>query len=648
MGIMNKRNIVLSLITLPLLAFSQNTFYGSNTGNDTNGTFSTYYGTYSGENSVGNANVFSGYVSGQNNQGDYNVFLGYQTGRNNQASNNTFLGYSSGRDNTTGKDNTFLGSFSGIYNTTGKSNTFLGRASGQSNVNGNDNVFIGFYSGLKNTTGNYNIFVGRSAGYTNLDKNYNTFIGHSSGTFADGSGNVFNGSYSGYGYDAAHYANLGMVRPVTNYNTFVGHTAGRYNEGNGNISLGYASGYVTKGDYNMSLGYGAGYENEVGNRNVFIGFYSGRTNLGSNNVFIGNESGRNEVGSNKLYIDNSSTATPLIYGDFATDVVNVNGKLGVGVTAPLGNLHVGDNSNAGISISNRLNTVEQMTPAQIAWGESSMGVAGDLILAPRTNISTASVRFFTNNGEDINERVRIKGNGNVGINTTNPQYTLDVKGIINTPTFLLSDNFGDLRMRRAASNDPTYRRALVPEYLESTGDSELVVNYAGDFNRGVRFQGEKVVVEGNLGIGTTIPDEKLTVNGKIHTQEVRVDLLAPMTAPDYVFEKYFTGTSKLNPSYEMPTLEEVEAFTKANNHLPEIPSAQEMKNNGIQLKEMNLKLLQKIEELTLYTIQQQKELEKLSAHALEQQDEIKVQKDKNKSLENRLAKIEVLLGASKK
>ena len=149
----------------------------------------------------------------------------------------------------------------------------------------------------------------------------------------------------------------------------------------------------------------------------------------------------------------------------------------------------------------------------------------------------------------------------------------------------------------------------------------------------------KLIVNGSLGIGTASPDEKLTVKGKIHTQEVRVDLEAPI-APDYVFEKYFTGISKLNPDYKMPTLKEVELYTKANNHLPEIPSAQEMQANGIELKVMNLKLLQKIEELTLYTIEQQKEIDS-------QNEELKSQKNKNKALENRLDKIEALLNTTK-
>lgn len=115
---------------------------------------------------------------------------------------------------------------------------------------------------------------------------------------------------------------------------------------------------------------------------------------------------------------------------------------------------------------------------------------------------------------------------------------------------------------------------------------------------------------GKIGINTTNPDEQLTVKGKIHTQEVIVDLKGAV-ARDYIFENYFHGYSKLNPDYKLFSLEELEAFLKENQHLPDIPSAKEMEKNGILLKEMNLLLLQKIEELTLYTIQQQKEIDDL-------------------------------------
>jgi len=115
---------------------------------------------------------------------------------------------------------------------------------------------------------------------------------------------------------------------------------------------------------------------------------------------------------------------------------------------------------------------------------------------------------------------------------------------------------------------------------------------------------------GMIGIGTNTPDQKLTVKGKIHTQEVLVDLNGAV-APDYVFERYYKGYSALKGDYRMLDLKSLEAFLKQNHHLPEIPSAQKLKENGLELKKMNLLLLQKIEELTLYTLQQQKQLDAL-------------------------------------
>jgi len=112
---------------------------------------------------------------------------------------------------------------------------------------------------------------------------------------------------------------------------------------------------------------------------------------------------------------------------------------------------------------------------------------------------------------------------------------------------------------------------------------------------------------GNIGIGTKSPDQLLTVKGKIHTQEVIVDLKGAV-APDYVFDHYFEGESILKSDYSMMTLLDLAIFIEKYHHLPGIPSAEEIKEDGLALKEMNLLLLEKVEELTLYVLQQQKEI----------------------------------------
>ena len=120
---------------------------------------------------------------------------------------------------------------------------------------------------------------------------------------------------------------------------------------------------------------------------------------------------------------------------------------------------------------------------------------------------------------------------------------------------------------------------------------------------------------GKVGIGTIIPDARLTVKGNIHAEEIKVDLAVP--APDYVFKD----------GYDLKSLEEVQNHIKKHGHLPNIPSAKEFEANGIQLGEMDMKLLEKIEELTLYILSQEKKLllkdEQIAAlyHLVDHQDE---------------------------
>jgi len=122
--------------------------------------------------------------------------------------------------------------------------------------------------------------------------------------------------------------------------------------------------------------------------------------------------------------------------------------------------------------------------------------------------------------------------------------------------------------------------------------------------------------DGKVGIGTNNLSAELTVNGHIHAKEVKVFTEA---GADFVFDE----------NYNLPDLQEIENFVTQNKHLPDIPPEKEMIKEGIQLAEMNIKLLQKVEELTLYVIDVNKRLEVLH------QDNLQLKKQIHKKIDSK-------------
>jgi len=267
-------------------------FVGDSSGSNDNlnNNLNTYIGNLTGKTGEWNINcVYIGFKSGYySNYSYFNTFIGTLSGVNNQnGSANTFVGNESGYHNTYGKENVFFGAYSGYHNTTGNWNVFIGKETGMFNTTGTQNIFIGSYSGFKNSVGYYNTFVGDQTGYFNTNGYENTFMGSWSGkNNVQGSLNVFMGANSGFS----------------------------------SIS----------GNKNVFIGNNSGYSNNSGSCNVLIGESAGMNCIsGNNNIFIGYHAGYNETASNKLYIDNSSTANPLIFGDFVKDSVAVNGQLNI-------------------------------------------------------------------------------------------------------------------------------------------------------------------------------------------------------------------------------------------------------------------------------------------------------------------------------
>lgn len=205
----------------------------------------------------------------------------------------------------------------------------------------------------------------------------------------------------------------------------------------------------------------------------------------------------------------------------------------------------------------------------------------------------ADIRFQTGNGWNNRPYASLilSNNGNVGIGTTIPSGKLEILKNTDLSSAITLPNSGLIIRADNDGNDASLRfgvdnvnlKAVIQTQQTTTGAKfDLLINPFG----------------GNVAIGTKKSDSwKLAVNGKIRAKEIKVET----GWSDFVFYD----------DYKLSTLQEVENHIIENGHLKDIPSAKEVEENGIFLGEMDSKLLQKIEELTLYTIQQQKEIETL-------------------------------------
>jgi hypothetical protein len=128
---------------------------------------------------------------------------------------------------------------------------------------------------------------------------------------------------------------------------------------------------------------------------------------------------------------------------------------------------------------------------------------------------------------------------------------------------------------------------------------------------------------GNMGIGTSNPNGfKLAVNGNVHAKQVNVDLT---NWADYVFDK----------AYHLPSLTEIKTYIDQNHHLPEIPSAEQIEKDGLNLGEINKVLVKKVEELTLYLIERDKKEKTAFKEQQKEIDQLKQQLERVLKIHNK-------------
>ncbi len=215
--------------------------------------------------------------------------------------------------------------------------------------------------------------------------------------------------------------------------------------------------------------------------------------------------------------------------------------------------------------------------------------------------------YDTSGKTDVTSQFQIKtlfatnAAGNVGIGTLTPINKLDINGVVHVAKGIM--------LGSAFTPDPAFINNE-GNYISFShpGVSEDFIGYRNntfflkDSQGGGDTAQPNLIVGGKLGVNLNndSPQSELDVNGTIRAKEV---IVTDTGWADFVFDK----------DYKLRDLKEVDRYIQENGHLPDIPSAAEVKEKGVNLVEVQAKLLQKVEEMTRYILEQQKEIESLKA-----------------------------------
>jgi hypothetical protein len=577
----------------------RNTSVGANTlGVNTAGVENTAMGVDAlKNNTTGSQNTAVGHNSlVVNTTGQYNSAFGRSALTYSNASYNTAVGYGSQYNTSTGGGNTTIGSLSMETNTTGSNNTAGGYQSLNKNTSGVQNIALGSTTLFSNTTGSYNTAIGYDALRNTTSANSNIAIGHSAGNnLTAGSNNIFIGNSAQPNISATSSNQLNI--------------GGWIYGNNGDIGIG-VSAPSARLHSNGTLRFDGLANNDALTR-VLTTDASGNVSW-RNASTLGGSSGvwsltGNSGTSPSTNFIGTTDAQPIIFKANNTEVMRVNPDQSILVNSGQNSrpaifssdyvygtwLNVNNNSSYNATGSGIRITINNANKTQIFHNDNAFSLGGSFdVLTGNAEMLSRTGDVYLSTGNFRSNGIIVKnGTGYLGIGTTTPSTQLHTTGTVRFQGLTTNNTLANI-LAADANGNLSWRDAST---LGSGGGYWVVSgNNISNNNSGL-------VVIGSMPTAAMLDDAglKLAVNGNVYTKKVKV---TPDEWADYVF----------HPGYKLPTLKEVEEFIQTNKHLMDVPSAAEVEKNGIDVGDNQAVLLKKIEELTLYLIEINKKVDKLS------------------------------------